>query len=179
MDNLWALAVVAAVVVVVISFGLLAQANLREARATGLVTQLVQAVTTTYQHTRNYGNNANLIPTLSSFQRLPEDFVIRTTTGSGPSATTTVTVEHPFGGAVTIIGGPAGNTNRFEIAFDDLDDSVCAALAEKSAGKSRGRSGLVEVQINNSALALPYTVDQVAGECDDGNAANEVAWIYF
>ena len=179
MDNLWALAVVAAVVVVVIGFGLLAQANLREARATGLLTQLVQAVSTTYQSTRNYGNNANLIPTLNSFQRLPEDFVIRTTTGSGQSAVTTVTVEHPFGGAVTVIGGPGGNTNTFEIAFAGLDDSVCAALAEKSAGKSRGRSGLVDVQINNSGLGLPYEVGDIAAECDDGNAANEVAWIYF
>lgn len=171
MDNLWGLAIVATVIVIVIGFGLLAQAHLRETRATALLTQLVQAVSTTFQSTRNYGSNTNLIPTLDGFGKLPGDFVVR----SGGN----VTLEHPFGGNVRIQGGPGGTSNTFRIRFTGLDNDVCAALAEKSAGKTRGRTGLAQVVVNGTALTLPYTVVQAAAACNGGSASNRIDWDYY
>ena len=174
MDNLWALAIVAAVVAMVIGFGLLAQASLREYRATSLLTQLLQAVTTTFQSTRDYGGeSANLLTTLCKFQRLPEDFAV------GIDDCDAVTVEHPFGGSVTVKGGHGSESNRFKIEFETLEVSVCAALAEKSAGKSRGRTGLVNVIINDSEISLPYNVIDVADACDENDDGNSVAWVYY
>ena len=174
MDNMWALAIVAAVVVVVIGFGLLGQAMFREYRSTSLLTQLVQAVATTYQSTRDYGGEStNLIPTLCNYQRVPEEYAV------GIGTCSSATIEHPFGGSVTIVGGDDGESNRFKITFEDLEKSVCTTLAEKSAGKSRGRTGLVAVYINDDAQTLPYTVTTVATACDEDDGDNEVAWVYY
>ena len=60
-----------------------------------------------------------------------------------------------------------------------LDDDICAALGERSAGKSRGRTGLDEVRVNGTVMALPYTVATVATQCNAGDGANWVAWDYF
>ena len=115
-DNLWSLGIAAAVVIVVISFGLLAQTAFREYRATSLLMQLVQGVTTTYQSTRNYGGESvSLLTTLCKFQRIPADFAVDMDDCSA------VTVEHPFGGKVTVKGGHDSESNRFKIEFEDLE----------------------------------------------------------
>ena len=171
LDNLFGIALVAIGVGLIVGMGLYARSAYQEQRAGLLLSQLVQAVTATYQSTRNYGSSANLIPTLDGFGRLPEDFVLR----SGG----TVTVEHPFGGSVRVVGGPGGTSNRFRIQFRDLDDDICAALAEKNAGKSRGRTGLVEVNVNSTALTLPYTVAQAESACGAGDGSNRIHWDYF
>lgn len=171
LDNLFGIALVAVGVGLIVGMGLYARSAYQEQRAGLLLSQLVQAVTATYQSTRNYGNNANLIPTLAGFGRLPEDFVLR----SGGN----VTVEHPFGGQVRIVGGPGGTSNQFRIRFTALDDDICAALAEKNAGKSRGRTGLVGVTVNSTALTLPYTVAQAESACSAGDGSNRIDWNYF
>ena len=80
---------------------------------------------------------------------------------------------------MTVKGGESGETNEFRISFAELDDDICAALAERTAAQSRGRSGLSAVVINGTELDLPYTVDDVAGECDEGDESNTLAWDYF
>ena len=171
LDNLFGIALVAVGVGLIVGMGLYARSAFQEQRAALLLSQLVQAVTATYQSTRNYGSNTDLIGTLDGFGRLPEDFVLRV--GGN------VTLEHPFGGAVRVRGGPGGTSNRFRIEFRDLDDDICAALAEKNAGKSRGRTGLVQVRVNSTALALPYTVAQAEAACNGGNASNRIDWDYY
>ena len=174
MDNMWALGITAAVVLVVIGFGLVGQQTFREYRATSLLTQLVQAVSATYQSTRDYGGaSANLIKTLCQFQRVPEDFAVDLDDCDA------VTIEHPFGGAVTVVGGHDGEDNRFAIKFDGLEKSVCTTLAEKSAGKSRGRTGLVNVEVNDDELDMPYTVTDVGTACDEDDDGNSVTWVYY
>ena len=169
-DNLFGLGLIAIGIVVILTLGLYGRSIYQEQRASLLLTQLVQAVTSTYQSTRNYGSGS-LIATLDGFGRLPEEFVVR----SGG----TVTLEHPWGGAVIVNGGPGGETNQFRIRFNGLDDDICAALGERSAGKSRGRTGLDEVRVNGTVMALPYTVATVATQCNAGDGANWVAWDYF
>ncbi|MDD9982740.1 MAG: type 4 pilus major pilin [Gammaproteobacteria bacterium] len=169
-DNLFGLGLVAIGIVVILGLGLYGRSIYQEQRASLLLTQLVQAVTSTYQSTRNYGTGS-LIGTLDGFGRLPEDFVVRT--GGN------VSLEHPWGGPVVVNGGPGGETNQFRIRFNELDNDICAAVAERSAGKTRGRTGLDEVRINGTVLPLPYDVARVVAECDNGNANNWVAWDYF
>lgn len=171
LDNLFGIALVAVGVGLIVGMGLYARSAYQEQRAGLLLSQLVQAVTATYQSTRHYGNNTSLIGTLDGFGRLPEEFVLR----SGSN----VTVEHPFGGEVKITGGPGGASNQFRIRFATLDDDICAALAEKSAGKSRGRSGLVGVTVNSSPLSMPYTVVDAEAACNAGDSANRIDWNYF
>ena len=169
-DNLWGLGLVAVGIVIILGMGIRGYALYQEQRASLLLSGLVRAVTSTFQSTRNYGTRS-LIGTLDGFGRLPEEYVVR----SGGN----VRLEHPWGGQVVVNGGPGGNTNEFRIRFNDLDDDICAAVAERSAGKTRGRSGLDEVRINGNVLALPYTVQTVTRQCNAGNGRNWVAWDYF
>lgn len=173
LDNLFGIALVAVGVGLIVGMGLYARSAYQEQRAGLLLSQLVQAVTATYQSTRNYGSSTDLLPTLDGFGRLPEDFVLRRNNG------TFQRMEHPFGGRVRVIGGPGGTSNQFRIRFESIDDDICAALAEKNAGKSRGRTGLVGVTVNSTALSLPYTVAQAESACSAGNGANNIDWNYF
>ena len=170
-DNLFALGITAVVLVVVLSAGLYGRSLYQEQRATFLLTQLVQAVSTTFQSTRTYGDDTDLIPVLDGYGRLPEEFKV--VDGSD------TTMEHPFGGAVTITGGPGSETNRYMIAFTGLDDDICASLAEKTSGRSRGRSGLAEVEINDTDMSMPYTPVEAEAECDEGDESNKIEWVYY
>ena len=171
LDNMYSLGMVAVLLVVVLTTGLYVRSLYQEQRALFLLTQLVQAVSSTFQSTRTYGDEADLIQVLDGFGRLPEEFKV--------VAGSDVTLEHPFGGAVTVIGGPGSETNRYMIAFGGLDDDICAALAAKTSGRSRGRSGLADVEINDEAMDMPYSPADAEGECEEGSAANKVEWIYF
>ena len=171
LDNMYSLGMVAVLLIVVLTTGLYVRSLYQEQRATFLLTQLVQAVSSTYQSTRTYGDDTDLIPVLNGFGRLPEEFKV--VDGSD------ITLEHPFGGPVLVTGGPGGETNRYMITFDDLDDDICAALSEKTSGRSRGRSGLAEVEVNDSDMDLPYTPAEAETACDEGSAANKIEWVYF
>ena len=103
-DNLFGLGLIAVGIVVILTLGLYGRSIYQEQRASLMLTQLVQAVTSTYQSTRDYGTGS-LIETLDGFGRLPEEFVVR----SGG----TITLEHPWGGGVIVNGGPGGETNQF------------------------------------------------------------------
>ena len=92
----------------------------------------------------------------------------------------TVQIRHPFGGLVTITGGPGGAVNQFRIFFRDVDDEVCAALGDAYAGRSHARAGIVSLTINGTTLASPVTVAQVTAtaNCDDGAGANDIGFTF-
>lgn len=169
-DNLWGIALVAIGVLLVAAGGFEAFARWKENRGAYLQSQLVNAVTATYRSTRDYGTGS-LIGNLDVFKRLPEAFVVR----SGG----TTTIEHPWGGDVVVTGSPGGASNQFRVRFNDLDDDVCAAMAEVTAGLSRSKSGIDEVRINGTLVDLPYDVSDITGACNGGDAGNWVAWDYF
>ena len=95
---------------------------------------------------------------------------------SGPGKK--VEIRHPFGGLVTVTGGPGGITNRFRIQFADVDNEICAALGDAYAGRSRARAGVISITINAAALTSPVTAAQITAACDDGDGANDIGFIF-
>ena len=59
----------------------------------------------------SYGNNADLVAALDRRGGIPDS---ARTIGAGNTAE----IRHPFGGLVTVTGGPGGITNRFRIQFE-------------------------------------------------------------
>ena len=135
-----------------------------------LLSQLRANVEAAYAGAPSYGNKADLVPAIDRRGGIPGG--ARVLVG-GKAA-----IRHPFGGAVTVTGGPGGVTNRFQITFKDLDDAICAALGDAFAGRSRARAGLVSMTVNGATLASPVTNAQVTANCDDGDAANDIGFTF-
>ena len=89
-----------------------------------------------------------------------------------------VEIRHPFGGLVTVTGGPGGISNRFRIQFADVDNEICASLGDAYAGRSRARAGVISITINGAALTSPVTAAQITAACDDGDGANDIGFIF-
>ena len=89
-------------------------------------------------------------------------------------------IRHPFGGLVTVTGGPGGITNRFRIQFADVDNEICASCGagDAYAGRSRARAGVISITINGAALTSPVTAAQITTGCDDGDGANDIGFIF-
>ena len=172
LDSLWGVALIGVGALLVVGGGYEAWQWWKEFRGGYLQSRLVQVTAATYRSTRNYGSGS-LLPSLDTFKRLPEAFVVRNSSGVFQR------VEHPWGGAVAVNGSPGGSTNQFRVRFNDIDDDVCAGMAELTAAKTRSKSGLAAVRINGTALSMPYTVAQAAGACNAGDGNNWVAWDYF
>ena len=167
-DSLWGLALIGVGVVIVLGGGHEAWQLWKEFRGGYLHSRIVQATATTFRTTRNYGT-VSLLASLDTFKRLPEAFVVRNASG------VLQRVEHPWGDTVTVTGA----TNTFKVKFEDMDNDVCAAMAELTAGTTRSKSGLSGVTINTTAQTLPYTVATAATACNAGNGLNDVEWVYF
>ena len=118
----------------------------------------------------SYGDKADLVPAIDRRGGIPG--------GARVVVNKKTAIRHPFGGAVTVLGGPGGATNRFRITFADVDDAICAALGDAFAGRSRARAGLIEMVINGTTLASPVTNAQVTANCDDGDAANDIGFTF-
>ena len=116
----------------------------------------------------SYGNNADLVAALDRRGGIPDS---ARTIGAGNRAQ----IRHPFGGLVTVIGGPGGITNRFRIRFADVDNEICAALGDAYAG---ARAGVISITINGAALTSPVTAAQITAACDDGDGANNIGFIF-
>lgn len=172
LDSLWGVALIGVGALLVVGGGYEAWQWWKEFRGGYLQSRLVQVTAATYRSTRNYGSGS-LLGSLDTFKRLPEAFVVRNSSGVFQR------VEHPWGGEVVVNGSPAGATNQFRVRFNDLDDDVCAGMAELSAAKTRSKSGLAAVRINGRLLSMPYTVADAAGQCNAGDGNNWVAWDYF
>ena len=147
-----------------------ARESANRSEALALLNQLRANVESVYAGAPSYGNNADLIATIDRRGGIPDS--ARVVNGS------TVTIRHPFGGLVTVTGGPGGNTNQFRIAFNDVDDEVCAAMGDAYAGRTRARAGIVSITVNGTTLTSPVTVAQVTANCDDGAGANDIGFTF-
>ena len=147
-----------------------ARESANRSAALTLLSQLRANVEAAYAGAPSYGNKADLVPAIDRRGGIPG--------GARVVVGNKVGIRHPFGGAVTVTGGPGGVTNRFRITFEDVDDAICAALGDAFAGRSRARAGLVSMRINGKRLASPVTNAQVTANCDDGDAGNDIGFIF-
>ena len=147
-----------------------ARESANRSQALTLLNQLRANVESVYAGAPSYGNDTNLVATIDRRGGIPDS--ARMVVGSA------VQIRHPFGGLVTVTGGPGGAANQFRIAFNDVDDEVCAAMGDAYAGRSRARAGIVSLTINGTALTSPVTVAQVTANCDDGAGANDIGFTF-
>ena len=147
-----------------------ARESANRSAALTLLSQLRANVEAAYAGAPSYGNNADLVPAIDRRGGIPGGARVV----SGKKAT----ISHPFGGPVTVVGGPGGITNRFRITFEDVDDAICAALGDAFAGRSRARAGLVSMTFNGTTLASPVTNAQVTAGCNKGDAANDIGFTF-
>lgn len=164
------LTLAAAVVVGAVGLYNSARESANRTQALALLNELRANVETIYAGAPSYGNGAALAATVDRRGGIPDS--ARTVAGG------TVEIRHPFGGLVTITGGPGGETNRFRIDFEDVDDEVCAALGDAYAGRTRARAGIVSVTINAQVLDAPVTVAQITNGCDGGAGANTIGFTF-
>ena len=159
-----------------------------KAAAVQLLNQLRISVEAIYAGSPTYGNNANLIPTVDARGGIPDTARVRTaavqaqgTQGQPgfvqgtPAATE---IRHPFGGLVTIVGGPGGAVNQFRVTFEDLDNEVCAALADSYANRTRARAGIVDVVVNAATVQAPFTIAQITTACNAGAGGNDIGFTF-
>ena len=135
-----------------------------------LLNRIRASVEAAFAGAPSYGNNTDLVAALDRRGGVPDS--ARTLKGKK------VEIRHPFGGLVTVTGGPGGITNRFRIGFADVDNEICAALADAYAGRSRARAGVISIVINGATLASPVTAAQITAGCDDGDGANDIGFIF-
>ena len=147
-----------------------ARESANRSAALTLLSQLRANVEAAFAGAPSYGNKTDLVAAIDRRGGIPG--------GARVAAGGKAQIRHPFGGAVSVIGGPGGVTNRFRITFEDVDDAICAALGDAYAGRSRARAGLVEMTINGTALASPVTNAQVTANCDDGDAGNDIGFTF-
>ena len=167
---LLALTLAAVAIVGAVSLYNAARESANRSQALALLNQLRANVESVYAGAPSYGNDSDLIATIDRRGGIPDS--ARFVSGS------TVQIRHPFGGLVTVTGGPGGATNQFRILFNDVDDEVCAALGDAYAGRSRARAGIVSLTVNGTALTSPVTVAQVTANCDDGAGANDIGFTF-
>ena len=167
---LLALTLAAVTIVGAVSLYNAARESANRSQALTLLSQLRANVESVFAGAASYGNDTDLIATVDRRGGIPDS--ARTVNG------TTVQIRHPFGGLVTVTGGPGGATNRFRIVFNDVDDEVCAAMGDAYAGRTRARAGIVSITVNGTVLASPVTVAQVTANCDDGAGANDIGFTF-
>ena len=161
--------IVAVALVWVMGMGKRAQGAMRQNEALALQSELAQAVGRMFAGSRDYGNNADLVPMLEQFGAIPSAArVVR----SGRAG-----IEHPYRGPVRVIGGPDGRTT-YMISFRSLDPDICAALGTKLIGEVGARTGLSRIQINQRTVAANATRAQAAQMCSGAVRANRVDWEY-
>ena len=161
--------IVAVAIVWVMGMGKRAQGMMRENEAMALQSELAQAVGRMFAGSRNYGNSVDLVPMLENFGAIPS--------GARVVKSGTVSIEHPYRGAVRVTGGPGGRTS-YLVGYRDLDSDICAALATKLLGEVGSRTGLWRIQINGATVAKGTTRARAAEQCTRGARGNRVDWEY-
>ena len=100
-----------------------ARESANRSQALTLLNQLRANVESVFAGAASYGNDTDLIATVDRRGGIPDSARV--------VANKKVQIRHPFGGVVTITGGPGGAANQFRIVFKDVDDEVCAALGRR------------------------------------------------
>ena len=169
------LSVVAGLVAIVAVVGIYngITARLNEGESIELLNTLRANVERIYSGQASYGTNADLVPIVRGFGKIPD--------GAKVGAAGSETIQHAFGGAVTI----RGNSGRFAITFDDLDNETCKDLGQAYAGRTRAGSGIVIMLVDTAA---PTTVSTAAPavrniawlntNCNKGVAANALTFVF-
>lgn len=130
-----------------------------------LLSQLKGAVERTFAGRAQYGaSGTDLIPTIDRRGGIPDN--ARVVAGSD------VQIWHPFDAQVNI----EAEVGEYTIEFLDLDDEVCAALADVYVDQTRARTGLVSITFGTTTHDAPVTVAEVTASCDDGAGANDVTF---
>lgn len=129
-----------------------------------LLTQLVVSVHQIYQGESQYPDGESLIDELDVRGAIPGS--ARTTAGGGVDGDgnaipTTVGIENPFGGAVTV----EGDGDRFTIEFTDLQQANCAALLDPYVGQTRGSGGLWRIDIGGTNGDGSLSENDVSTNC--------------
>ena len=167
---LLALTLAAVTIVGAVSLYNAARESGNRSQALTLLNQLRANVESVFAGAPSYGNGTDLIATIDRRGGIPDS--ARVVSGGS------VQIRHPFGGLVTVTGGPGGAANQFRIVFNDVDDEVCAALGDAYAGRTRARAGIVSIVVNGTVLTSPVTVAQVTANCDDGAGANDIGFTF-
>ena len=111
-----------------------ARESANRSEALTLLNRLRANVESVYAGAPSYGNNADLIATIDRRGGIPDS--ARMVSGS------TVQIRHPFGGLVSVTGGPGGAANQFRIVFNDVDDEVCAAQVTANCDDGAGANDI-------------------------------------
>lgn len=115
----------------------------------------------------NYGtaDDTDLVPTLIARGGVPDKALVGTA------------IQHGFGGSVTVVGNPGGDgATYYKITFNDLDAEVCGALADLFVGRTRARTGIVEIDFGGDGGGeedAPVTRAEVTAGCEVDAGANE------
>ena len=148
-----------------------AQENQDRNDAQALLTTLTVAVKQIHQGAPTYGTGS-LVTLLDQRGAIPAGArqESTTTTGTGNTAvtSTTVSIGHPFGNSVTVVGAGTG----FEIAFNGLEPENCAMMLDPYAGQRPGGGGLQGVEVGGTAVTLPMTPASIGTACT--GASNNV-----
>ena len=164
---LLALAVVGVVTVGAVALYNQTQESAGRSEILTLLSQLKGAVERTFAGRPNYGvANADLIPTIDRRGGIPDNARVLT---SGNA----VQIWHPFNAQVNV----KAQVGEYEIEFLDLDNEICAALADTYVGQTRARTGLVSIKFGtSSATPAPVTVANVTAGCAGGAGNNDIVF---
>ncbi|MCY4500036.1 MAG: type 4 pilus major pilin [Alphaproteobacteria bacterium] len=171
------LSVVAGLVAIVAVVGIYngITASLKEGESIELLNQLRASVERIYSGQASYGASANadLVPIVRGFGKIPD--------GAKVGAAGSETIQHAFGGAVTILG----NGGRFAITFHDLDNETCKDLGQAYAGRTRAGSGIVIMDVAatasssvSTAAPTPRGIGWLNTNCNNGPAANDLTFVF-
>ena len=131
-----------------------------------LLSQLKGAVERTYAGRAQYGaSGTDLIPTIDRRGGIPDNARVLT-------AANAVQIWHPFDAQVEV----QAQVGEYTIKFNDLDNEICAALADVYVDQTRARTGLVSITFGSTAQTAPVTTAQVTAGCNAGAGANDVTF---
>ena len=126
-----------------------------------LLQRLRVGVERTYSGDPSYGSSADtdLVPILAARGLIPDSALVGTT--SAPK------IRHPFGGDVEVEGYIGTEPTHFKITFKDIEKELCAALSDGYVGRTRARSGIVQIDFDGTGKDSPVTRSDVTTNCSD------------
>ena len=164
------LGLAAVVIVGVVGVYNSARESANRTEALTLLNQLRSSIESVFAGAPSFGDETDLVAMLDLRGGIPD--------GARLEIGGVVQISHPFGGPVTLVGGPGGVVNRFQVTFEDVDNEVCAALGDAYAGRTRARAGVVSIIVNSTILATPATIEQITTNCSGGAGANDIGFVF-